>query len=691
MKTDDEILADFNKRSMQHIQSVKALWRDIEVRRSYSMYEGLQYSAEQAASMEADGIKPITINKEAPIIDAISGFEIQNRTEAQYIPRLPKETSEGFTDIVQNTNKYIEQEAQADNERSQAFKDMLKCGVGAVNTTISYDQNPDGEVQKTRYFPWLLMWDVAARRKNLVDRNWNAIAKVVDIETLAEEVNNALRLKSDEAGGGEDTYRPYNPAGLSMSIDSEFLYLYQDNARGGVQLGVIYEYEWREKEPFYRVQNPFRLFADPNDPTNQPIMAWIEQDEKKYNINIDDSVFNMEPATYRAFKKECDKFGIILKAEVQKKYKYYRAIIGGGYVLSKGENFSQTGFALQFMTGKFSEIDQIFYGILRAMNDAQVSLNTIFSDYVTYLRTTPKGGVNIESDAVEDIEGFIATYSKARDVTVFKPGALSNGKVMPKQPPAAGTAMVEAITTFDQYLYTVAGIDQSFMGMTESKDMTGVLYAQKIRQTLTTLAEFFDAKKFFIANEAKLNIDCIRILAENNPGRLIRDVTGASTAPYFPLLADGIAAEYDVVINEVPQTPSERQETFAKLLEMAGLLAQKGVDILPLAVKFAPLSGEEKQEVEKAMQPPPPPQPDPINQGLLVAETNYKNAMAQKASVEASVKQKEIEQADDKMAAQVQQLVSQAILNYSKASEVPSNIMAKDVSAYNALRGSILP
>lgn len=657
MKSDDDIISEFTKRVMQSIDAQRN-WRDIIVYPSYQMYDGNQYSASELQKFEADDIIPRTINKCAPLVDAVSGFEIQNRGEVKYIPRLTDEESEGFTDVVSKGAKYIEEDSFDSFESSQAFNDMLICGVGATQTYISYDENPDGETENVRPFPWLLLWDAASKRKNLVDRNWNAVAQVVDTSVLEEYLND----RDDDEG----TYQPYEPLSKGFGIDSEFLRLYYNNARGDMSLSVMYEYEWREKEAFYRVQNPFKVFA--NDPM---VMQYLQENVERFSIRPDDDIFNMEHKEFREFKAELKELGIPLEYTKQKKYKYYRALLGGGRVLEKSLNFSQQEFGLQFMTGKFSEVMQMHYGLLRAMSDPQKMLNSAVSNYETYLRSLPNGGFFMEADAAAggDIEGFLATIGKARDITLLAKDAIKNQKILPKPLATPNTALVEMINMALSLIPESAGIDQSFLGMTDSKDMTGVLFGQKIRQALTTLAAYFDAKRFFTISKGRLFIDCVRIMAENNPSRLIRDVTGKGSAKFIPLLKDGIAAEYDVTIEEVPQSPSERQETFAKLLDMAGQLVGQGVNIMPLVVKYAPLPPEEKAAVEEAMVPPPPPQPDPVNQGLLVAETNYKNAMAEKAMAEAQSKQQEISNTGEKLKVEIEEIVSQTILNLAKAGQ----------------------
>lgn len=657
MKSDQDIIEIARRRFEQFLQ-ISSWWRSNELQDSYGVYEGsAQWIEEDRLKQQADLMPVITINKTAPVVDSISGFEIQNRTEVQYVPRMTDEEQEGFSDMVNSSVEYIEQDSNVAHYNSLAFLDMLICGVGITNTNISYDFNPDGEVRVERIFPGFGLWDIAARQKNLTDRNWNAVVKIVDEDTLKEEL---------ELGDGDPI-----PIATGAS-DAKFLEYFNVSLRER-KIAVIYEYEWREKRKIYRVANTLSQFkGDPEFLQNYAKAAGEEYDFDPQR----DQIIWLERGKFSKLKKEFEALGLPLQYDRPSRYKYNRMVFVGDTVIERSENFSQAEFATQFMTGKYSESNQCFYGVLRAAKRAQRLLNQAVSDFQGYLRTIPKGGVNIEEDAVSDIKGFKATYTKAREVTVFAPGALMNGKMQPKQAAQVPPGLLEMIQYASSALLEVAGVTPEFMGQMDSQDMTGVLQAQIVRQGLTVLAHYFDAKQFYMIKQGKLFIDCVRILAENAPGRLIRNVTGKESAKYLPLLKDNIASEYDVIVEEVPQTPSERQETFQKLMELAGLLAPQGINIAPIAIQFAPLKKEQTDQIMQLMQPPPPPPPDPMANAMIQSQVSLNMANAEKTKEEAVEKrmgnlktQKDLQTYDDEFAANQAETLSRVDLNRAKAHE----------------------
>ncbi len=670
MLSPDEILQQAATRFTQHLEITRTKWRPQEVNENYSVVEGEQWLSEDYDRQRKDEMPIITINEISPGIDAIAGFEIQNRSEASFTPRLNDNDSKGFTDLVDVGVKYIEHDSKAAFENSQAFKDMLVCGVGATDTRISYDNNVNGQVEVERIFPGFLLWDPAARKKNLKDANWVAVARIVDRKVL-----------EDEEGQGEDTLQ-YSPIGTSFD-ESEFLN-YFDSTMHTMALTVVYDYQWRVKEPIIRIKNPFYDHLDSE--MEDLIMNYAADAAKRFKFDLGDGILVFDKKKFSQFKKECDSLGIELtKQTAQKRYRYYRCQIKNNRVYDPEENFSQEGFSLKFMTGKFSETDQCWYGVVRGAKPGQRLLNQAISDYQGFLRTIPKGGVNIEVDAVPNIKSFIRTYPKSKSVTVYNSGALANGKVQPKLTPPMPPGLIEMVQVGGDTIMKCMGITPSLMGDMQSREMTGKLQGQLVRQALTTLADYFDAKKYYTIDQGRMFIDCLRILAENDPGRLIRNITGKGSEQYIPLLLDNIAAEYDVEITDVPQTPTERQDTFEKLLEMSGVLLNKPnpTDITPLMLQYAPLKKDELDQIQQAMQPPPPPPPDPLQQGLLQAEIAMRGASAEKSKAEAMkinmdalLKQKELETQQGADKSKVEEAYAKAAVDDKK--NVADHIIQKE-------------
>lgn len=669
MEDDEEIIREMEKRINENLM-IEQDWREIEVRESFAVYEGDQWCKDDIERQNANGMPIISINRVKPVIQSIVGFEIQNRLNVKYIPRLNDDEQNGFNDVLNNAVKYIEQKTDADLEYTLAFQDMLICGVGATDTLMDYSKPPyDGEFKVERVMPAFLFWDPAARRKNKMDSDYVVRLKVVNRDIIRQEY-------------GVEYFNDI----YSSALDARILEFFQA-VLAVKQLGVVYEYQWRKKKPFYQVANPFRELDPAQLAVESGIMTMDGVDEfvtmldatmafyaEKYNFNpkLDQTFAITEKGDYSQFREAMKFFGIKVTNAKQYRYQYYRAIITGNNVVSKAENYSQDGFSIKFMTGDFSELTQYDYGLLRSCKAPQRLLNQAISDYQGYLNTIPKGGVNIERDAVSDIQGFLDTYTKAKQVTIFEPGALSGGKVMPKVAPPLPQGMLEMIQYADAQIMSVCGVTPELMGMMNTKEQNSSYMRQQIKQGLTTLSTYFDARRSYLQEQARLYIDCVRVLAENNEGRLIHNVLGEVNEQYVPLLRDNIAAEYDVVIEEMPMSPDQKEDTFLKLLEMQNVMLNKPnpVDLMPLILEYAPFEQSVVKELKAMIQPPPPAEPDPVNQRLLTTEADYKAASAYKITMEGLEKEQTMRYAPYKTIADINLTEAKAASEVAKIADL---------------------
>lgn len=679
--TDEEIIRQMEK-GINESLLIEQDWRQFEVTENYSVYDGNQWTLADSERQLANAMPVLVINRAKPVIDSIVGFEIQNRLDVKYVPRLNNEKQNGFTDVVGNMVKYIEQQTDADLQYTLAFKDMLICGVGVTDTVFDYNTPPhNGSCKVKRIFPPFVFWDGSAREKNLLDANFVTVLKIVDRDVIKAEYG--VEYFSDI---------------YSVSLDARILQ-YFNSVLAIKQLGVVYEHQWRKKVPFYRVENPFVVLSkDPEIALNlareKGITTWestqifvemlIDQAEyygRKFNFDPQkDQLFSIvEAEDYRNFKEAMDFYGIKIKSTKQERYKYFRAIITGNTLISKSENFSQDGFSVKFMTGEFSEVTQQYYGLMRGCKVPQRLLNQVISDYQGFLNSVPKGGVNIERDAVNDVQAFLSTYSKARFVTVFEPGALANGKVMPKVAPPIPQGILEMIQYADGQIMAVCGVTPELMGMMQSKEMNSGFYRQQIRQGLTTLSSYFDARRSYLQQQGRLYIDCVRVLVQNSEGTLVKDVIGEYNGKDVYLLENNIAEAYDIIIDEMPSSPDEKNENFMKLIELQAQMPNK--DIMPLVLEFAPFDKQISDKLKELLKPPAPPEPDPISINLLASETEMKKASAYKMTIEALEKEQNMRLAEPKAIADINYTEARAANEIAKIQQMTNDQIDKRIAA----------
>lgn len=688
MLSNDEIIKKFESCRSRFVEGWKRTeWLEA-TRECYSAVEGFSYEGGKNGQWENldfqkrefDNKPLFQINKLARVINVISGFQIQNRGDVRYIPRDIDIAQDGqfsdkskLADVVNDGLEFIKQASRADLENSHANYDALICGIGAVDNTITYEEGEDGigEPSVQRIAPQLLMWDVAARKKNLIDANWVCSATVHDREVLLNEIN-AERATEDKI-----------VAFSGSSGDDLFLNSYTDMDKN---LIMAYNFQWREKEFYWQVQNT----ALQNPAAMQLLLLdGSVQAAKERGIDLTkDEIFPISLDEERAFKQAFELVGLPFEAIKQKKYVYYRASIVGKDVISASENYSQKGFSLKFITGKWSETRQYWYGLLSLAIAPQQLFNKGMSDIAETLYISPHGGIVIEAEAVGgagNLAAFKETWAKQREVTIIADGAIAGQKFMMKPQAQLSPAAMQVLDIADRAILECVGLNQEFMGVADGgAQQAAMLQEQRVKQGMASFANEVDSFGFFIQEQSKCFVDMLRVLCQNSGGLIIRNISGDKAQPYVKLLEDQIATKYDIIVKEVPKSSSERQRETDVLLQIAGMLTQAGRDggaILPLIIENQDINSDKLEEVLAATQPPPPAQPDPVNQELLMAQAADLRASAAKKEAESKgldmellnkFKQmrdednNELEIKMEKMKADIQKTISETMVNYSK-------------------------
>ena len=193
IKSDEDILREAHNRIQEQLL-VTAWWRANEIRDNYGLYEGSQWLQDEYSRQMANNMPQRTINKTQPIVDALTGFQIQNRSGVKLVPRTLSEKESGYADLGNDGIKWIQDVSNYDMVKSLATSDMFICGTGFIEYKVGYGdskiynsaQTDSGNPACERVFPYFMLWDVTTRDKNLEGANWICRAKIIDKEALAE-------------------------------------------------------------------------------------------------------------------------------------------------------------------------------------------------------------------------------------------------------------------------------------------------------------------------------------------------------------------------------------------------------------------------------------------------------------------------------------------------------------------------
>ncbi len=134
----------------------QASWRR-KAREDFAFTSGDQLSEEDKQKLR-DMNRPIIImNRVEPVVDSVAGSEVANRQEVQFIPR--KQGDVQVNEVLTSAAKWFRDQCDAEDEESDAFREMVVCGMGWTETRLDYEDDPDGAPKVERRDPLEMVWD----------------------------------------------------------------------------------------------------------------------------------------------------------------------------------------------------------------------------------------------------------------------------------------------------------------------------------------------------------------------------------------------------------------------------------------------------------------------------------------------------------------------------------------------------
>ena len=620
MKSDEDLILDIEtyfKRSRDHSDK----WRG-EAREDYDFVAGNQWAQDDIDVLREQSRVPVTFNRVEPTIAAVAGAEVTNRQEVRYIPR---ETGDAkVNEILTAGAKWVRDECNAEDEESDAFLDAVICGMGATETSVSYAEDPDGKIHIDRVDPIEMYWDPSAKKHNLADTRWVARLRRWSRDALVEKwgekkidgvIASLEKTEWDLDNQDDQQGDPH---------DASNAWRYTNDAAGAlsrIPAFSVIEYQWFEFETVYRIPNP---------QTGQ--------------------LEDVPPEAFKKLKPMLEASGIPF-TDVKRR-RAYRAFALGKNILESGPGPGDDRFTYTFITAKRDRNRGYWHGMVRAMKDPQRWANKFFSQILHIINSNSKGGLLIEQGAAQDMNQVKEEWARPDGVVVLNPGGLARvrEKAQAQYPTGLDRLMEIAVSA----IRDVTGVNLEMLGLAD-RTQAGVLEYQRKQAGLTILASLFDALRRYRKDQGRLLLTFIQKYVAD--GRLIR-VVGDQGAQYVPLALDKQGARYDVVVDDSPTSPNQKEQVFGIMSQLMPLLAKMGVSPPPETLDYLPLPSslieKWKQQIQQQSQ-----QPDPAMQ----AQQMEMQMAQQKAAMEAQIKETE---SDHAMKIDTQQAMHEASLEQFK-------------------------
>ncbi|MEM9584795.1 MAG: portal protein [Pseudomonadota bacterium] len=599
---------DWDKQLDAHWSS----WRK-EAEECFDIRAGRAWTSSEKTALEEANRVPVNFNRVLPLLKAVVGAEITGRLRVDYKPRTQGDSK--VNEILTSGAEWARDEGDAEGEETEAFMDALTCGLGVVEMRVDFEEEIDGKICHDQCDPMEFAIDPSARKKGAVDAGYMRRKRAMSKKAARERFGKQYFSSHDDSNFTESTDDPrdaYNDDDGKRMHERDMVY--------------VKEYQWYDVETVYMVANPA---------TGEKTEVGDEQ--------------------LKELEKAAEAMGRYFpKARVRRR-KYYRAFCTGERIIDM-QPLETEEFTYKFITGDYDRNEGVWFGLVRAMKDPQKWANKFYSLLVHIVGTNAKGGLLIEDDIGDaDMRHIEETYADGSSVTKVPSGTISGNKVQTKDaapiPPAIGDLMAFAVDSLPQ----TTGINPEMLG-TVDRDQPGILEHQRKQAAFGVMASFFDSLRRYRKESGRLLLKLFRFLP---PETLIRVSMDDWDNPQYVQMQDVLmnagTHRYDVMVDDAPDGPNQKERTFAMLMQIVPLVAEfltpdMWIEILrfsPLPESFVDKMAKRIAQAEEEGNPE-----EEMAQQIGVAQAQMglqKDRMmvareqAQIANVEADTEQKQVE------------------------------------------------
>lgn len=552
---DDDALIQEITANLKEGRKHWAKWRK-EAREDYDFFAGKQWDESDVAKLEEENRPVVTFNRCARTVNAVSGYELQNRQEVRYVPREKNDT--GVNETLTSAGKWARDNCNAEDEESESFQDAVTCGLGWTDTRMDYEIDPEGQIIDERIDPFEMLVDPYSKKRNFADARWVARVKELSKKELKGMWPDADVMSSQ--------FWLDNDTDAHDATEAQFYREDQSDKMPTSGRYVIVEYQWWERVPCIKAL----------DPATQKIIE-------------------IPPEKVESLAQIMALQGIHLRMVKGYKRIYKRAFLSGNKFLEPPETLGCHHFTFQAITGLRDRNNGVWFGLIRLMKDPQRWANKWLSQIQHILNTGAKNGLLAEQSAITNHRKFEDEYAQPGTINMVNDGAISQNKIMTKEAPR----FPEGIDRLLQYALSaindVTGVSLELIGMTDRDQAIGLEESRK-KAGMVILANFFDALRRYRKTQGQLMAYYIKEFISD--GRLIR-IVGDEGAQYVPLLKDNLTYEYDVIVDDAPTSPDMKERVFMILTQILPMLLQAGIPVPPDVLDYAPLPDALTQKWKK--------------------------------------------------------------------------------------------
>jgi hypothetical protein len=363
-------------------------------------------------------------------------------------------------------------ECHAEDEESEAFRNVTICGEGWTETRMDYDEDLEGKILKECIDPREMGVNKGACRANYVDARMIYRVREMDPDDvrallglpddLADEAMDASKwlgqgvVPADGGPGNKKDYPDKTPTRVRRGGSSQ-----------RVKVKVVQCQYWKRE--------PINMVATAEDTAPQQLDDDQFEDFKLRAAQLHEAGQPLEYEHARTTRRV-----------------FYECFIG--VRILDQQQMKMGMFQFKAMTGeRDTKKLKCFYGMVRDMIDPQMWSNKWLSQTLHIMNSNAKGGLIAETDAFVNVKKAEKEWSDPTKITWVKPGYASvKQKIKEKQisqlPAGLDQLMMFAISS----IRDVTGINLELLGQAD-REQAASLEQQRRQSAMTIFATMFDS------------------------------------------------------------------------------------------------------------------------------------------------------------------------------------------------------
>lgn len=556
-----------------YFEKEKQATNRLEMAMDADFYDNIQWDPDDASTLRSRGQMPLVFNEVAPMVDWVIGTERRTRVDWKVLPRTEDDVQ--LADVKTKVLKYLSDVNRVQFNRSRAFADAMKAGVGWIDDGIRDD--PTQEIIYNRVEDWRnVLWDSASYEPDLSDARyifrWRWVDEDIAVAMFPDRADKLRRAVEDHQHH-------------SMSDWEEDTWYTAEELLSGVKNGTL-----RAAGSGMMIDSKRRRVRLIECQYRKPVTAKIVADGSMRGAIID--------MRDRAMLERLGQMGSSIIDKVV--MRVHAAVFTEADMIAMGPSiYRHNRFSLTPVWCYRRGRDRLPYGIIRRVRDIQQDLNKRASKALFMLNTNQ---IIADEGAVEDWDLLRDEADRPDGMIVKKKGA----ELKIQRDTDAATGQVQMMTLDAQAIQKSAGVTDENLGRKTNAVSGKAIEARQMQGGVVT-TEPFDNLRFAtqVSGEKQLSLS-EQFLSEEKVVRLTEGVKGALQWIRInqpELQADGsvrflndiTASMADFIVSEADYAGTMRQFMFGALNQLAARLdPQIAMRVMTIAMEFSDLPNKDE-------------------------------------------------------------------------------------------------